>query len=133
MRIFIATLLLSAAMPALGETPAIPQPVVLDWTGAFRLNDQPTNVAAIQRVPPPAGQLRPSDRQRAEAAMGVEDHSANRTAYRRSAGSSGSLNVEAPATTGPVSVGASYGNYRAVPDTGAISARDIRLSVGVPF
>ena len=135
MRKIIAALLLSSAMPALADrrTPSIPQPVVLDWTGAFRLSDQPINAPPLKDIAAVAGEKRPTDAQRAQAAMTVEDHAANRAAYRRSAGSNGTLNVEAPASAGPVSVGATYGNYRAVPDTGAISARDIRLSIGVPF
>lgn len=136
MRIPILTLLLLAAAPAAAQgrpIPSIPQPKVLDWTGAFRLGDQPVNAPPLKDNATSSAPTRPTDLERATAAMAVEDHAANRASYRRSAGSSGTLNVEAPTSTGPVSVGATYGNYRAVPDTGAISARDVRLSLGLAF
>jgi len=65
--------------------------------------------------------------------------SATRTSYRRFAANGIStlngdkLTVATSATRGPLTVGATYNDYRPVADTGAISARDLRVSLGLVF
>lgn len=122
--------------PSSEETPP-PQPVVLDWSGSFRLSDPPRNLPAGAKVAPlrdPSAVARAeSEAKRAARALAVEDRSTTRTGYRRMASEGQSITVEPPEPEGPINVGARIGNYRAVPDTGQISARDVRLSVGVDF
>lgn len=120
--------------------PAPPQPVVLDWSGSFRLSDPPRNLPAGTTVAPiedPARTARAEDEaKRAARALGIEDRSTTsttRTGYRRMASEGQSITVKPPEAQGPLNVGARIGNYRAVPDTGQISARDVRLSVGLDF
>jgi len=120
--------------------PALPQPVVLDWSGSFRLGDPPRNLPAGATIAPiedAAGAARAeNESKRASRALGVEDRSTTsttRTSYRRTANEGQSITVKPPEPKGPLNVGARIGNYRAVPDTGQISARDVRLSVGLDF
>ncbi|MGC6331679.1 hypothetical protein [Rhizorhabdus sp. FW153] len=121
-------------------SPALPQPVVLDWSGSFRLSDPPRNLPAGAAIAPIEDAARAAraenEAKRAARALGVEDRSttsATRTGYRRMASEGQSITVQPPEAKGPVNVGARIGNYRAVPDTGQISARDVRLSVGLDF
>jgi hypothetical protein len=111
--------------------------VVLDWSGSFRLSDSPRNLpegAAIAPIEDPARSARAeNEAKRAARALGIEDLSTTRTGYRRMASEGQSITVKPPEAQGPVNVGARIGNYRAVPDTGQISARDVRLSVGLDF
>jgi hypothetical protein len=120
--------------------PALPQPVVLDWSGSFRLSDPPRNLPAGATIAPiedaASAARAENESKRAARALGVEDRSTTsttRTGYRRMASEGQSITVKPPETQGPVNVGARIGNYRAVPDTGQISARDVRLSVGLDF
>lgn len=121
-------------------TPTPPQPVVLDWSGSFRLSDPPRNLPAGATIAPiedaASAARAENESQRAARALGVEDRSTTsttRTGYRRMASESQSILVKPPEAQGPLNVGARIGNYRAVPDTGQISARDVRLSVGLDF
>lgn len=67
------------------------------------------------------------------------DLSATRTSYRRFAANGISmangdkLTVATTASRGPLTVGASYSDFRPVADTRAISARDLRVSLGLTF
>ncbi|ATE64292.1 hypothetical protein [Rhizorhabdus dicambivorans] len=131
----IALSLLTLAAPLRAE-PAVPQPVVLDWSGQFRLNAAPNNVAEVTAAPATADahSRRPAEASsRAVAALGPSDPAMTRWTNRPIAPEATSLNVEAPIQTGPVSVGASYGKYRAMPTTREISAHDMRVSLGVAF
>lgn len=121
--------------------PAVPQPVLLDWGGQFRLYAPPNNIDADdlkeaaaaeekrQRIPP---QAVPS---RAPAILGPEDPAKDRYSTRPIETGDNRLNVKTPVSTGPVSLGASYGKYRAVPNipTREVSADDMRLSLGIAF
>lgn len=121
-------------------SPVPPQQVVLDWSGSFRLSDPPRNLPAGATIAPiedaASAARAENESKRAARALGVEDRSTTsttRTGYRRMASESQSITVKPPEAQGPVNVGARIGNYRAVPDTGEISARDVRLSVGLDF
>lgn len=125
--------------PAKQAGPPVPQPIVLDWTGQFRLYAPPNNVdqarlkaaeAAVEAHRRSGPSMPPS---RAAAALKVDDHSTTRTSYRRLEEEEPTLNLQAPVESGPVSVGASYGKYRVVPDTNGVSSQDVRVSLGVAF
>jgi hypothetical protein len=144
MRIAILPLLILSA-PLAAEPPApaeqeVPQPVVLDWTGQFRLNAPPNNVeparlkAAADAVESRHQVAAPREgSSHATAALDVDDRSTTRTSYRRLESDGPTLNLQAPVESGPVSLGARYGNYRVVPDTNGVSAHDLRVSLGVAF
>jgi hypothetical protein len=133
-------LVLSAPLAAQQAVPDIPQPVVLDWGEDFRLYAPPKNIGSDglkkaaaeesrQRIPPPA------DPKRAPAVLGPEDSARDRYSTRRIETGDDRLNVKAPVSAGPVSVGASYGKYRAIPNipTREVSADDMRVSLGIAF
>ncbi len=142
MRLLPALLVaLSAPLGAQQTTPVIPQPVVLDWGEDFRLYAPPKNVGADglkkaaaeeerQRLPARIGA--PSH---AGAVLGPEDPAKARYSTRSATPDENRLNVKAPVTAGPVSLGASYGKYRAVPNipTREVSADDMRVSLGIAF
>jgi hypothetical protein len=132
---------LGAQPAALDETTSkIPQPVVLDWGGQFRLYAPPNNVgtAGLERVaaeesrqPVPLQASPP----RAAAVLGPEDPAKDRYSTRQTTTGDNRLNVKTPVSAGPVSLGASYGKYRAVPNipTREVSADDMRVSLGIAF
>ncbi len=147
---FMPTLLLllspvpSGAEPAASEQTVrtFPQPVLLDWGGQFRLNAPPNNAdpadlkeaaaaaeARSQRptiIEPPA---------RSEAALGPDDPAKARFSTRPIVPGENRLSVGPPVSAGPVSLGASYGKYRAVPNNPSreVSAQDARVTLGVAF
>lgn len=130
---------LGAAPPEEGVR-TFPQPVLLDWGDQYRLNSPPKNGAesslkrnAAGETPAkhPAGATPPS---RATATLGPEDPAKARLSSRPIASDDNRLIVEAPVKAGPVSLGASYGRYRAVPtSTREVSAHDMRVSLGLAF
>jgi len=67
------------------------------------------------------------------------DLAGTRTSYRRFAANGIStvngdkLSIATTASRGPVTVGATYSDFRPIADTRAISARDLRVSLGVIF
>jgi hypothetical protein len=133
---------LAAQQPVTGEqTPDIPQPVVLDWGGQFRLYAPPTNVGTDglrkaakeeeQRIS--AQSAAPSQ---AGATLGPDDPAKDRYSKRQTVVDENRLKVQAPAVAGPVSLGASYGKYRAIPagqPNREVSADDMRVSLGIAF
>lgn len=135
-RLAILSFLLLAA--PLRAEPAVPQPMLLDWSGQFRLNAAPNNATAADaaQAPTPGG---PQTRQPADApspavaALGPSDPAMTRWTNRTIAPDAATLNVEAPLQAGPVSVGASYGKYRAMPTIREVSTHDMRVSLGVAF
>lgn len=126
------------AAPARQNVPAVPQPVLLDWGGQFRLNAPPNNAAEAGLDEAAAAKARPgvvgqsASSSRTEAALGPETPQAH-PASRRFAPDDSMLTLEAPVRAGPVSLGASYGKYRSVPTTREISAHDARVSLGIAF
>ena len=136
-----APLPLAAEPPAAKSAPTIPQPVLLDWGGQFRLNSPPTNVsnAGLKQ----AAEEEDARKRRKEPTaaptgttvpLGPEDPA--RTRYSSRGPTSNEATLNAPlASTGPVSLGASYGKYRAVPNipTREVSADDMRVTLGIPF
>jgi hypothetical protein len=147
MRLVSALFLLLAAPlaaqqpPAAERVPDIPQPVVLDWGENFRLYAPPRNVdadtlkrkAAEEARQQAAGQPPPPSRK--VASLGPEDPARDRYSTRETTVGENRLNVKAPVSAGPVSLGASYGKYRAIPNipTREVSADDMRVSLGVAF
>jgi hypothetical protein len=133
----------AAQQPATGESlPHIPQPVVLDWGDQFRLYAPPKNVGADALKQKAAEEERerlaglPAPPSRASVALGPNELARDRYSSRETAVDQNRLGVRAPAVTGPVSVGASYGKYRAIPagqPNREVSADDMRVSVGIAF
>ncbi len=129
----------SVAIGAEPATPVIPQPVVLDWGGDFRLNSPPVNAAQAGLTKPVTGQTAPVHQAESHptsptvAALGPSDPTRTRTSNRPLAPDATMLSVDTPLSAGPVSVGASYGKYRAVPTTREVSAHDARVSLGLHF
>lgn len=143
----VLLLFLSAPLGAQPSTPredtvpAIPQPVVLDWGGEFRLNALPKNIGTdgLKKIAREEGQRTPAPMaapSHAGTALGPEDPARERYSKRQTAVDENRLNVKAPVSAGPVSLGASYGKYRAIP-AGApnreVSADDMRVSLGIAF
>ena len=135
-------LLLSAPLAAQQTAPEVPQPVVLDWGDDFRLYAPPRNVgadtlkrkAAEEKREQIAGQ--PAPPSRAVASLGPEDPARDRYSSRETAVDENRLSVQAPVVSGPVSLGASYGKYRAIPagqPNREVSADDMRVSLGIAF
>jgi len=144
----LLALLLASSAPLAAEAPApreggvreFPQPVLLDWGDQFRLNAPPKNgrQAALDhakaaedarlRTAEPAAPSSP-----AVAAIGPPDPTRTRWTNRPIAPDETMLNLQAPVASGPVSLGATYGRYRAVPTTREISAHDARVSLGIAF
>lgn len=148
MRVVLGLLLimpasLSAEPPAPAEqgTSTAPQPVVLDWGGQFRLNSLPKNADAARLKEAAAAEERHSLHPveaappvGAAATLGPQDPAKTRLSSRSIATDNNRLNVVAPIKAGPVSLGASYGKYRAVPtSTREVSAQDARVSLGIAF
>lgn len=125
--------------PADEGAPPIPQPVLLDWGDQFRLNAPPNNAseAGLERAALNEARARDATQTGApsRATLGPEDPAKERFTSRSIGGSENSLNVKAPLSTGPVSLGASYGQYRAVPNvpTREVSADDMRVTLGIAF
>ncbi|MES2497606.1 MAG: hypothetical protein V4618_15945 [Pseudomonadota bacterium] len=67
------------------------------------------------------------------------DRSATRTSYRRFAAdgigtpSTDKLTVATSAARSPLTVSATYSDFRPIADTRALSARDVRVSLGLAF
>lgn len=143
MRIAAALLLLlSAPIGAEEPAPDIPQPVVLDWGQDFRLYAPPRNIGidALKRKAAEEERRRlggePGPPSRAAASLGPDELARDRYSSRETAVDQNRLGVKAPAMTGPVSVGASYGKYRAIPagqPNREVSADDMRVSLGIAF
>ncbi len=133
----------AAQQPAAGESiPHIPQPVVLDWGQDFRLYAPPKNVGAdaLKRKAAEEERLRlsgePAPPSRAAASLGPNELARDRYSSRETTIDENRLGVKAPAVTGPISLGASYGKYRAIPagqPNREVSADDMRVSLGIAF
>jgi hypothetical protein len=146
MRIAAATILLLMSTPlaaqsrTAAEPTDVPQPVVLDWTGRFRLNAPPNNAAEAHLKAAEAAEQARNGRRAgtpspasAAAALRLDDRNMTRTSYRRLESEEPTLDLRAPMQSGPVSLGASYGDYRVVPDTNGVSTHDVRVKLGVAF
>ena len=144
-------LLLALSVPLGAQTPApadkgvraIPQPVLLDWGGQFRLNSPPNNAdeARMKKAAAAAEERRSLHQEEAAASsgaastLGPDDLTRTIRTTRPIASDDNRLNVVAPVKAGPVSVGASYGKYRAIPVSPAreVEADDMRVSLGIAF
>ena len=144
MRFPVALLLILAApvaaqQPATGESlPHVPQPIVLDWGDQFRLYAPPKNALKQKAAEEERERLAglPAPPSRASVSLGPNELARDRYSSRETAVDQNRLGVRAPAVTGPVSVGASYGKYRAIPagqPNREVSADDMRVSLGIAF
>ena len=141
--LFVLATPLAAQQPATGErVPHVPQPIVLDWGDQFRLYAPPKNVGADALKRKAAEETRqplaglPAPPSRATASLGPDDLARDRYSSRQTAVDENRLKLTAPAISGPVSLGASYGKYRAIPagqPNREVSADDMRVSLGIAF
>ena len=130
------------AEPAEKAVVSIPQPVLLDFGNQFRLNSPPTNISDARLKQSAAEEelrKRRADERAAPATtripLGPEDAAKTKFTTRTPTADRSSLNVQTPLNAGPVSIGASFGQYRAVPGASAraVEAQDARVSLGVHF
>jgi hypothetical protein len=127
------------ATPAESEAPAFPKPTVLDWGEDFRLNSLPKNAAQAGLTDATAADMsRPQGTTTTRtspsvAALGGRNPTRTPASNRPIVPDQTMLTVQAPVSSGPVSVGAAYGRYRATPTTRQVSSQDARVSLGIAF